>query len=50
MFEVPANIVTDISSSVANTIDNLWSIIILMVSIPLAFYILRKILAMFPKR
>jgi len=47
--QVPENIITDISSSVGTTINNLWVLIVLIVSIPLAFYILRKIVMLFPR-
>ena len=47
---IPSNIVTDISASVTGTVESLWVLIILIISIPLSFYVLRKIIQLFPKR
>jgi len=50
MINIPASIVTDIASTTRATIDGAFSIIILLVSVTLAFYIIRKVVKMFPHR
>lgn len=47
--EIPTTIVTDVASSTSATIDSLSGLIALLLAIPVAFYILRRILALFPK-
>lgn len=39
-----------LSSNVATGIDSVWTIVVLAVSIPLAFYILHRVIALFPGR
>jgi hypothetical protein len=50
MINVPANIITDLASSTAQTATVLWPFILLIVSIPFAFYVVRKIITLIPKR
>ena len=49
MLVVPDTIVTDVASSTVATSESVLPLLLLLVSIPVAFYVARKILAMFPK-
>jgi len=46
---IPSTIISDLSTAVSGTFESLGVLIALMVSIPLAFYILRRVLSLFPK-
>lgn len=48
--DIATNTVSEISNAVSSTITSLWSVILLVISIPLAFYVMRKIIQMFPRR
>lgn len=48
--EIATSSVQDIGQAVTGTIESLWPVIILVISVPLAFYVMRKIAQMFPKR
>lgn len=50
MINVPTNIIGDLASSTAQTANVMWPFILLVVSIPFAFYIIRKIITLIPKR
>jgi len=46
---VPEAIVSDVAAATSGTFHALWPLIALLISVPLAFYIARRILALFPK-
>ena len=46
---VPTSTVSDLANATSFTFNSLFAIVILMISVPVAFYIMRRILAMFPK-
>jgi len=48
--QIATSTISDISTYVATTVSSLWVVIMLVISIPLSFYIIRKIIQMFPKR
>lgn len=50
IIEISSTTVSDISSAVSGTITSLWVVIVLVISVPLSFYIMRKLAQMFPKR
>lgn len=45
-----ANLTADLTANVASAVDSVWVIALLAVSIPLAFYIIRRVIALFPSR
>lgn len=49
MIEIPSNIVTDVATATTGTFDALGLLIAFMISVPLAFYVTRRIIALFPK-
>lgn len=50
MLSVPTTIVTDLISMTQDTVASLWSVILLLISVPLSFYIVRRTIGLFPKR
>ena len=50
MLNVPDNIVIDITSATQATADSLWPIIIFIITIPLSFFIIRKVLQLLPRK
>lgn len=50
IIEIATSTILDISSNVSNTIESLWGVILLVISVPLAFYVMRKIIQLFPRR
>jgi hypothetical protein len=47
---VPSNIVSDIASATSQTFDATMPLLVLMISVPLAFYVLRRLFGLFPRR
>jgi len=47
---VPSNIVTDLQDAVSGGVNSLWPVIVLIIAVPLSFYFLRKLIALFPKK
>lgn len=50
IIEVATSTILDITQNVSGIVESLWSIILLVISVPLAFYVIRKITQLFPKR
>lgn len=50
MFTLPATAVADITTEVGSIFTDSWELVALIIGIPLGFYILKKIIALFPKR
>jgi len=46
---VPTSTVTDVAASTQGSFDSLAPLIVLLISVPLAFYVIRRIIALFPK-
>jgi len=44
-----ATFATDLSANVVSSIDSVWVVALLALSVPLAFYIIRRVIALFPK-
>ena len=47
---VPSNLVGDIASATSLSFDALMPFLIVLVSVPLAFYVIRRIQGLFPRR
>lgn len=45
-----ATLATDLGANVASAIDSVWTVGLLAVSIPVTFYVVRKLIALFPSR
>lgn len=45
-----ATLATDLGANVASAIDSVWVVGLLAVSIPLTFYVVRKLIGLFPSR
>lgn len=46
---VPSNVITDLQTAVSGGINSLWPVIVVIIAVPLTFYFLRKLIALFPK-
>jgi hypothetical protein len=46
---LPEGAVTDITASIGTMVTDLWLVIALVVGLPLAFYVIRRIIGLFPK-
>ena len=44
------NLPAELGSAVSDNVDTLWPIVLIVVSIPLAFYVLKKVIGLFPKK
>jgi len=44
-----ATLATDLSANVVDSIDSVWVVALLALSVPLAFYIIRRVIGLFPK-
>ena len=44
-----STLVADLSANVSSAVDSVWVVALLAVSIPLAFYIIRRVIGLFPK-
>lgn len=49
MLNIPANIVGEIASTTQATIAPLWDLAVIFISIPLAFYVIKRVMHLFPK-
>lgn len=50
MITLPVDAVTDLTAQVSTLVADLWVVIALIIGIPLAFYIIKKVIGLFPKR
>lgn len=50
MITLPVDAVTDLTAQVSTLVTDLWVVIALIIGIPLAFYIIKKVIGLFPKR
>lgn len=50
MITLPVDAVSDITANISTLVTDLWVVIALIVGLPLAFYVIRKVVALFPKR
>ncbi|MDD2227714.1 MAG: hypothetical protein PHH71_03980 [Clostridia bacterium] len=50
MIELPLTAVADVTAQIGTLVTDLWAVIALIVGIPLAFYIIKKVIGLFPKR
>lgn len=50
MIELPLTAVADLTANISTLLTDLWVVIALVVGIPLAFYVIKKVIALFPKR
>jgi len=49
ILSVPGSIVSDLATATTGTFDSLGVLIALLISVPLAFYVIRRVIALFPK-
>lgn len=45
-----ASFATDMGANVSSAVTSLWPILLVVAGVPFAFYVLRKIIALVPKR
>jgi len=50
MIELPLTAVADVTAQIGTLVTDLWVVIALIVGIPLGFYIIKKVIGLFPKR
>jgi hypothetical protein len=50
MYTLPATAVTDIMGYVGELITDNWILIAVAIGLPLGFYLIKKVIALFPKR
>jgi len=50
MIDLPLTAVADITANISTLLTDLWVIIAAVVGIPLAFYVIKKVIGLFPKR
>lgn len=50
MITLPVGAITDITASISTLVGDLWVVIALVVGVPLAFYVIKKVIGLFPKR
>ena len=50
MITLPDTAVTDLTENISTLTSDLWVVIALVIGIPLAFYVIKKVIALFPKR
>jgi len=50
MLSVPSNIINDIASTTSATVTGLLPVLAIFISVPLAFYFIKKVIALFPKK
>jgi hypothetical protein len=50
MITLPVDAVADVTANIGTLVTDLWVVIALVVGIPLAFYVIKKVIALFPKR
>jgi len=50
MITLPETAITDVTAQIGTLVSDLWVVIALVVGIPLAFYIIKKVIGLFPKR
>ena len=50
MITLPDGAITDITASIGTIMGDLWGVIALVIGIPLAFYVIKKVIGLAPKR
>lgn len=52
LFNIPTSTATDLSANVSDTIagSGLWALGVIVIAIPLTFYVIKKVVGLFPKR
>lgn len=50
MITLPETAVTDVTANISTLTSDLWVVIALVIGIPLAFYVIKKVIGLFPKR
>lgn len=46
---LPENAVTDITASIGTMVTDLWLVIALAIGLPLAFYVIKRVIGLVPK-
>jgi len=49
-FSLPSSTVSDLSANVGSTVTSVWVLVAIALGIPLAFYIIRKVISLIPKK
>lgn len=50
MITLPDTAVADLTANISTLTSDLWVVIALVIGIPLAFYVIKKVIGLFPKR
>jgi len=50
MITLPVDAIADVTANIGTLVGDLWVVIALVVGIPLAFYVIKKVIGLFPKR
>ena len=50
MITIPSTLTTDLVLMTKDTLDVLWPVLVVLISVPLSFYILKRIYSLIPKR
>lgn len=50
MITLPETAVTDLTAMIGTMTTDLWVVIALIIGLPLAFYVIKKVIGLFPKR
>lgn len=50
MITLPETAVDDLTANISTLTSDLWVVIALVIGIPLAFYVIKKVIGLFPKR
>lgn len=50
MITLPETAVADVTANIGTIVTDLWVVVALVVGIPLAFYVIKKVIGLFPKR
>lgn len=50
MITLPNTAVADLTENISTLTSDLWVVIALVIGIPLAFYVIKKVIGLFPKR
>jgi len=50
LFTLPVDWMATLTGSVADVFTAVWPLLLFIVAIPLAFYVIKKVIALFPKK
>lgn len=50
MITLPSSAIADVTANISTLTSDLWVVIALVIGVPLAFYVIKKVIGLFPKR